>query len=1532
MTTLYDRIVEAYADTRRELDLAKKKAEYDQTPAPAPEPRPVPQAVVPTPRPRQAPKSVPSGTTQPPPRNRLSLSNNPLSAIADVVYDVGMRGLQEVDERILTPLSVGVFTAATSPQDLPLVRGIRSGNLREELISIRGGPEIARARHENVERFRQQHIAVQILSDPLLLTGVPGLARGLARGGAGLVARTARIGARPVEAAGPSRAPWQMTRAEFQAEVTANAIAETEIELAVLRRTTAKNLIDKGQIGPFSRHKTKAAGIRNLEADIAIFREKGANADHYGYVARAVHEGQPVPAKVLQEYPDFVQALPAQVPPQPALSAASRPVAGPETLRSSQTMININNQGSIPMAEYAARRAEAARPPRAPWQLGEEGVFFGVPSPRLLPSKSRPVGRPEFIPPTRPPVPPRFPTGPTPPGVPTGPTPLTPGSIMGDISGADEVVQIMTRPDIWRKIANQPGMRSIMGRMGPAAVANTPATQFVVGRAMLRDQGQQLSQVAMARLNSLGTQEQVFGALTREGLIAEGPLRGLTVNTIRAFPKRYASKLTSTQTEWIAEASRVQRASLDYLTNNGISIKLLTFEEGGEYAGRRVVGKFTAAGEFLEVNYIGAGPGLPGAKLAGEKIRVFETMEEAISKGFRYLSDDEALFLNVQGAYNRVADKRMADWLIESVPWRSMATPEAAKIAREAAQRRLAYAKRSIDALQRAIRGESLPTGTVNAIERLFPQLEGRLREPTKILVADVLKAAKTLAEPERVLEVPKLGAITKVQKLLTSAEEQLALNPGNATLQREVSKLRSSLGFIRYRIGVGEPITLPHQPVKELRKGAIDDLRELLDTIRGTRTMVPGRKTPRFSGGLIEDIRLEVHSALQMSKRAGEQARSLRLGEAQIKAPAFQGKIFTGPNAEETARVLRESMEPGFSKALDAVNKANAVGRYFQLAGDMSPMTIQLLYMMGAHPKVYAKAGAGFVRALANTRFQARYLARPENAAIIQKYPETLLTRGGTSSEFTEAMSRGGLLRKGPLKIAGVVLEPFQRGFEGALDVAGIEMLKSLDRYGTTAARRSDLAQFVNEFRGLTSSARLGVSIGQRQIETAALLAPRYNRAIMALLFDTMHGGLRGHLARKSLAQGVTAITAMGVFISYAMGESPKEIAAHLNPSSPKFMTWQLMGQNIGPGTKLRSVISLFARSAKNPELLEDTAFGFGDLDYIKNPVIKFGRAQTSPVLSTGWDLLSGRDFIGEPSRDGLVSFTNTVGENFMPIWVQSVALEGGTIQERATRGAAEFSGLRAYPRNRLREARTEWQSDIDTYLSISTDPLEREANRVRVDRTTFRTQNPTIDAKLFITGQVTSLKTIRAASIVRWLVDNQNINPTEIRAVQSYQEKRKQRQDLGLPRYADRRTDNQKTVDRTIEFLLADASVSQGAAPDSALTPEELEIRTQKQQAERQADIDAIPLAPGVAARSGATRTPWQDISNLMDSTQLRALSKVWQGGALSDMSAQTTRRLQTLYQRHPMGAPNFTAWVKQTLRQVQSNHANSRQPVVR
>lgn len=760
--------------------------------------------------------------------------------------------------------------------------------------------------------------------------------------------------------------------------------------------------------------------------------------------------------------------------------------------------------------------------------------------------------------------------------------------LMPDLEDFGSAIEIANRPDTFRKLANTKVFRPIARLIGgKAATMQTAPEKAVVGRHILREEGRTKALGVMAHLDQFGTSRKMFN-LAEDGTIASGSLKGTHLNTIRTYPQRYADKLTPEQNAWVKHADDIEKAKLEFLKRNDIDINELAFEEGGQYAGRRVYGRVTDEGELLEAAYIGAGPGRPGAKAAFEKTRRFKTAEEAMENGFKYLPEEDALRLNVQAAYNRVADKKMADWLLERIPYRTTGAPEKLKMAAEQAKESLGIAKLLRATLNRAARGEKVPQATLDKIASKYPQeAEG------------LIKAIKTLGE-------------------------------------RPTGKARAA---IKIR-------TLQNR-TRQLEEGALNDW----------------------------------HKAENARARARERAMTRAFDESTVPAPAFAGKILTGPEAKATAKLLREEFDPAFNKALGAINKVNAVGRYFALAGDVSPASIQLIFLAGAHPKVYLSALKGFVRAFFDPEFHAKYLAK--HIDTVNSSPGLLLTRGG-ATEFTEAMARGGLLRKGPLKVGGKVLEPFQRGFETSLDVAGIEMKEALGHLATTAARNADVDAFINEFRGLVSTSRLGVSTIQRQLETATVLAPRYNRAIAALLGDVARGNLRGELARKSLAKGITAIAAMTVAVSYAMGEDEDEIVEHFNISSPKFMTWEIAGQNIGPGSKVRSLIYTFAKAKDNPENL----FEFG----MENPNLRFVRGNLSPVVSTGLDLLLGENYVGDPTREGLITLKpetgevagflpSTLGNLLLPIWVQSMLFEGGNISGRTVRAMGEFGGLRTYP-----------------------------------------------------------------------------------------------------------------------------------------------------------------------------------------------------------------------------------------------------------
>jgi hypothetical protein len=1088
---------------------------------------------------------------------------------------------------------------------------------------------------------------------------------------------------------------------------------------------------------------------------------------------------------------------------------------------------------------------------------------------------------------------------------------------MGDLDPFAGVVDATVRPDIWRKIANLPGVRSFLRPFNPSAVANKPVEQSLVGRAVLREEAQQLTLGAMSRVIGLGPLDQIFGKVTKEGLLEAGPYKGVAINTIRTFPKRYPL-ISKEAKEWISVANDVEKAKLAALKAEGIEIRELAFEEGGQYAGRRVFGKVGQDGELLDTGAVMAGPARVGAKTTQEKMRIFETVEEAIEKGYRYLADDETLFLNVAGAYNRIADKRMAEWLLSRVPWRTSGADEHLKLAAASAIHKRQVAEGAIESIQRALRGEQLHHSTVRSIEATFPEAAENLGQATRITLQDLVAAGAEAAKPAVVLPVPNPGTIKKLQKLVNEAFEAVALDPDDLIASATLARLRRQLGFVKYRFSLGEPFVLEKNAVKLLRDRQKAGLNELLTTFRGVakrERLADGKVKVTYSRGIIHEARAEANAAIVARTQSAEKAATLRVGEARIDAPAFAGKMFTGPEAVETARIMRAGLSPSFNKALGAVNQVNAVARYFMLGADVSTQTIQLLFLAGYSPRIYGKATKGLVQAIFEPEFHARYLARPENQRIIQRYPLLVLTKGGRT-EFTEAVAKGGLLRKGPLKIVGFLLRPFQRGFEGALDVAGIEMAKALDHSGTTLARRMDIAQFINEFRGVTSSSRLGVSTFMRQVETTAVLAPRYNRAIAGLLFDVFHGGLRGSLARKALGSGVASLMAMAIVISYARGESFDEIVDHLDPRSGKFFTWEVGGQNIGPGTKVRSVMRVFGLTAKDPSTLTDESLGFGKGQYVKNPLIKFIRGNAAPLASTGWDLFTGKDYLGDPTRDGLLSFTDTISKRFMPIWIQSVALDGGDLGERATRGVAEFFGLRAYPASVLGNLSQEWKSDIDAYNDIATSKEERLEKGQRFSRDSYRKIHPETDAELFILGRITTLKTYQARLHVIRIMQENGLEPEDIKGYENVFG------DLDISQPF--RQQNEVTTTPALPAILGgDApevpalpalpTILGGGAPDTAGAPLDNPVPGQR----RGPGLQSINVAPDGPAAPAAPAEKWESVIPFLDSTLLSALDQVWYKG--ETLSEEDTQRLQALHQQQSFGEDNFNTWLKLVLRQA-------------
>ncbi|HZA22149.1 MAG TPA: hypothetical protein VFA32_06015, partial [Dehalococcoidia bacterium] len=270
--------------------------------------------------------------------------------------------------------------------------------------------------------------------------------------------------------------------------------------------------------------------------------------------------------------------------------------------------------------------------------------------------------------------------------------------------------------------------------------------------------------------------------------------------------------------------------------------------------------------------------------------------------------------------------------------------------------------------------------------------------------------------------------------------------------------------------------------------------------------------------------------------------------------------------------------------------------------------------------------------------------------------------------------------------------LRPFASAYEAASDEAGIHLAKALEPLAQGDPQKlMELKDYIDQMRGLASSARAGVSPNQAAGEAALLLAPRYRRVVAALHASALQGGLRGRLARNAylhLASG-TLFTAGAITLALGkqQGKSDskiqEEFEAVMNPTSHRVLMWRMGNQWVGPGSKINSDIRMLSKIAARPE-------DFLDLEeFNANPGVKWVRGQMAGAPQLAWDVLTGEDYLGEPitrdfSGDPLEaarSLGRRVGENFIPLWVQSTAFGGGTAKERVVRGVAEFWGVRAYP-----------------------------------------------------------------------------------------------------------------------------------------------------------------------------------------------------------------------------------------------------------
>ena len=278
------------------------------------------------------------------------------------------------------------------------------------------------------------------------------------------------------------------------------------------------------------------------------------------------------------------------------------------------------------------------------------------------------------------------------------------------------------------------------------------------------------------------------------------------------------------------------------------------------------------------------------------------------------------------------------------------------------------------------------------------------------------------------------------------------------------------------------------------------------------------------------------------------------------------------------------------------------------------------------------------------------------------------------------------------------------QEGYIAVQNMAGIYLYRALRETARKADGTldpkllNDVEDNINVMRGITSTERLGVSATQRSIENMALLAPRYRKAVLSMYKNVLQlGSLRGQLAQEQFLTGIAGMHLAGLGIVWAKGKAEgksderiwHEVRETLIPGGGSYFVTQAGDAMVGFGGKTISDIRFVAnllRAGTDPEAISRT---------IQNWI----RGQISFVGQDFWTIGTGRGYMGEavtpwarkqigqPEHAGGVpveewgpGFGKWAARHGAFIWLQSMALDGGSASSRIAKGSSEFIGGRGY------------------------------------------------------------------------------------------------------------------------------------------------------------------------------------------------------------------------------------------------------------
>jgi hypothetical protein len=299
--------------------------------------------------------------------------------------------------------------------------------------------------------------------------------------------------------------------------------------------------------------------------------------------------------------------------------------------------------------------------------------------------------------------------------------------------------------------------------------------------------------------------------------------------------------------------------------------------------------------------------------------------------------------------------------------------------------------------------------------------------------------------------------------------------------------------------------------------------------------------------------------------------------------------------------------------------------------------------------------------------------------------------------------------------------------------NVAANELWKAFAPFAAKTGDLHDLARMTNLMTGVLSLKGMGASSFKRNLLNAVgFFSPRYTYAQFAMIGHLLKGnGYTAKQARQMVLGTIAFNTTFFTLVAMALGQTPKidPRPKRMGGDGADLWTVQVGDKRIGVGglvyAPLKAIMDTMGTAVDDPGAL-------ATFD-MSNPILRAYRGKSAGFTGESWSLITGRDFLGEPVRDGWSVSTDYLSTVVAPIWSEELITEGSSAWNTAL---ADFFGLRGRPegkwslyRQTLEEALGKPYEDISDYeRRIYREVIEpvKEAYELAVADSEERGRNP--------------------------------------------------------------------------------------------------------------------------------------------------------------------------------------------------------------